>query len=418
MAQRKFLDDNGVRLLLQKLDQYPNNELLGTVVEAIGEELDKRPGVITYDLTCERTVEVQDGGLNVSSITYNNFNSSYGDITIYAWQFSFITDKTVDLSELIKTNHIQFQVDNRTYGRHVSYTNGQVDFFSDDKKIVIGQLISATNDSAVIMITRPEPNDKMATGRHFNTLFNDNEINGPFFYMFHARPDPENPSQNFAWISDTIPLNPPALLFTDVPNIRTSYKTENTVRTLCTLRYIIPSTYWQYSSGWSMEEGWSYGMFRTENIDYQLDNAPYTPDPYAPVTQEMMKYFLKKNLLNIYGLEQYKPPILYVGQITTPDQIATFGFGNVAQICTYNGCFFLTPDANYAEHNTTTNNINNSQNNTMSLKAIKIEQITKVTIKAISFSAPGNIQYTYVYDETLNLFQRVKDNPYTGIEIY
>jgi hypothetical protein len=40
----------------------------------------------------------------------------------------------------------------------------------------------------------------------------------------------------------------------------------------------------------------------------------------------------------------------------------------------------------------------------MSLKAIKIQNITEVTIKAISFSAPGNIQYTYVYDEMLNLF--------------
>jgi hypothetical protein len=79
---------------------------LGTVVEAIGEELDKRPGVITYDLTCERTVEVDNNDFDVSNITYNNFNSSYGDTTIYAWQFFFITDKTVDLSELIKTNHI------------------------------------------------------------------------------------------------------------------------------------------------------------------------------------------------------------------------------------------------------------------------------------------------------------------------
>lgn len=413
MAQKKFLDDNGVRLLLQKLDQYPNNELLGTVVEAIGEELDKRPGVITYDLTCERTVEVYNSNFDVSSITYNNFNSSYGDTTIYAWQFSFITDKTIDLSELIKTNHIQFQVDSMTYGHHVSYTNGQIGFLSEDKKIVIGQLISAMNDSAVIMITRPEPNDKMAIGRLPNTLFNDNEINGPFFYMFHARPDPENPSQNFAWISDTIPLNPPTLLFTDVPNVRTTYKTENTVRTLCTLRYIIPSTYWQYSTGQPMEGTWDYGMFRGEDIDYQLDNAPYTPDPFAPVTQEMMKYFVKKNLLNIYGLGQYKPPLLYI-QGEPP--LDAYCFGYYSQIGTYTGCFFETPDETEAEHNTT-NNTNNSQN-TMSLNAIHFQNITKVTIKAISFSVPGNIQYTYVYDEELNLFQRVKGSPYTGIEIY
>jgi hypothetical protein len=51
-----------------------------------------------------------------------------------------------------------------------------------------------------------------------------------------------------------------------------------------------------------MEGSWDYGMFRAEDIVYQLDNAPYTPNPYAPITQEMMKYFVKKNLLNIYGL--------------------------------------------------------------------------------------------------------------------
>lgn len=35
MITKKFLDQNGLRYLLSKLDDYPTNELLGTVINAI-----------------------------------------------------------------------------------------------------------------------------------------------------------------------------------------------------------------------------------------------------------------------------------------------------------------------------------------------------------------------------------------------
>ena len=41
MAVKKFLDANGVAYLASLLDNYPDNEVLGTVINAIQEALDE-----------------------------------------------------------------------------------------------------------------------------------------------------------------------------------------------------------------------------------------------------------------------------------------------------------------------------------------------------------------------------------------
>lgn len=42
MTTKKYLDAKGVEHLLSLLDNYPNNELLGTVIDAISDELDTK----------------------------------------------------------------------------------------------------------------------------------------------------------------------------------------------------------------------------------------------------------------------------------------------------------------------------------------------------------------------------------------
>ena len=383
MAQRKFLDDNGVRLLLQKLDQYPNNELLGTVVEAIGEELDKRPGVITYELTTI-TNEIYPSCDTSKIYGQGNMMSS----RLETIQYTFETDLNIDLSDLIKTNHIQFEIN---YGRHYFYeTSLNPSGYAAGlltKNIVIGQLISATPDTAVIAITYAEPAAE-CDNRQFNTLLNNTTMGGPAFYMFHMHPN--NETQKNVWISDDIPLNPPPLLFTDIRNTKGSEYT----KTLFTLSDIYHTTYLDYSE--------------LVNSDLTLLNGQYRPYCYAPVTQEIMKYFLKKNLLNVYGFSNYKPPLLYIQELS---EMSEYVVGHVSDICTYGGCRFMTPSSSSAVN--TTQNLNN----TKSLKAIPTQDpITEVSINAITFYGPHFLEYTYIYNSTLNLFQRVK--PSSGSSTY
>ena len=39
---KKFLDANGLSYFAQILDNYPSNEILGTVIDAIGDALDEK----------------------------------------------------------------------------------------------------------------------------------------------------------------------------------------------------------------------------------------------------------------------------------------------------------------------------------------------------------------------------------------
>lgn len=382
MAQRKFLDDNGVRLLLQKLDQYPNNELLGTVVEAIGEELDKRPGIITYELTTI-TNEIYPNCDTSKIYSYESMMSS----RLETIQYTFETDLNIDLSDLIKTNHIQFEISGDNYGTHHFYEtslnpSGYASGFFN-KNIVIGQLISATPDTAVIAITYAEPAAE-CDNRQFNTLLNNTTMGGPAFYMFHMHPN--NETQKNVWISDDIPLNPPPLLFTDIRNKKGSEYT----KTLFTLSDIYHTTYLDYAE--------------LINSDLTLLNEQYRPYCYAPVTQEIMKYFLKKNLLNVYGFSNYKPPLLYIQELS---EMSEWKLGHTSDICTYGGCRFITPSSTLA--------VNNTVQNQNSLKAIVEPTITEVSIDAITFYGPHFLEYTYIYDSTLNLFQRVKPSSGTSI---
>lgn len=46
MAVKKFLDANGVAYLASLLDNYPDNEILGTVIGAIQEALDEKNEIL------------------------------------------------------------------------------------------------------------------------------------------------------------------------------------------------------------------------------------------------------------------------------------------------------------------------------------------------------------------------------------
>ena len=46
MAVKKFLDAEGVTYLARLLDNYPDNELLGTVITAIQEALDEKNEIL------------------------------------------------------------------------------------------------------------------------------------------------------------------------------------------------------------------------------------------------------------------------------------------------------------------------------------------------------------------------------------
>lgn len=64
---KKFLDTEGVKHLVKLLDNYPNNQILGTVIDSIQEELDKKANVSDIP-----EVPVQDIQINGTSILNNN----------------------------------------------------------------------------------------------------------------------------------------------------------------------------------------------------------------------------------------------------------------------------------------------------------------------------------------------------------
>ena len=61
---KKFLDANGVAYLASLLDNYPDNEILGTVINAIQEELDEKNEILGLSVDAQgyicQTVEVND----------------------------------------------------------------------------------------------------------------------------------------------------------------------------------------------------------------------------------------------------------------------------------------------------------------------------------------------------------------------
>lgn len=54
-ATKKFLDANGVTYLAALLDNYPDNELLGTVISAIQDALDEKLDADISSLTLGNT---------------------------------------------------------------------------------------------------------------------------------------------------------------------------------------------------------------------------------------------------------------------------------------------------------------------------------------------------------------------------
>ena len=95
---KKFLDQNGLEYLANKLNNYPTNELLGTVIDAIGDELDtkydKTGGEIdgnvkiNGNLTLNIEDEDYDSGIRTSTALNNNYGTiltltGYADNTSY-----------------------------------------------------------------------------------------------------------------------------------------------------------------------------------------------------------------------------------------------------------------------------------------------------------------------------------------------
>lgn len=69
MAIKKYLDDQGLAYFAQKLDEYPDNEVLATVVNAIQEALEEKNDLLGLTVDAQgyicQTVEVnQDAGGN------------------------------------------------------------------------------------------------------------------------------------------------------------------------------------------------------------------------------------------------------------------------------------------------------------------------------------------------------------------
>ena len=64
MAVKKFLDANGVAYLASLLDNYPDNEILGTVISAIQEALDEKNEILGLTVDAQgyicQTVEVNE----------------------------------------------------------------------------------------------------------------------------------------------------------------------------------------------------------------------------------------------------------------------------------------------------------------------------------------------------------------------
>lgn len=78
---KKFLDANGLTYFAQLLNNYPNNEILATVINAIGEELDKKANI--EDIPSGGSVTITDtlnsgtliaaiNGTNIYAPTYSN----------------------------------------------------------------------------------------------------------------------------------------------------------------------------------------------------------------------------------------------------------------------------------------------------------------------------------------------------------
>ena len=69
MAIKKYLDDYGLAYFAQKLDEYPDNEVLATVVNAIQEALEEKNDLLGLTVDAQgyicQTVEVnQNAGGN------------------------------------------------------------------------------------------------------------------------------------------------------------------------------------------------------------------------------------------------------------------------------------------------------------------------------------------------------------------
>lgn len=98
---KKFLDANGLTYFAQLLDNYPNNEILATVIDAIGEELEKKSTFSgSYnDLTDKPFI---GGSTTINSVdTSGRVIATIGDTDIY------IEDATSSISGLMSAENKQ-----------------------------------------------------------------------------------------------------------------------------------------------------------------------------------------------------------------------------------------------------------------------------------------------------------------------
>ncbi len=83
MAVKKFLDANGVAYLARLLDNYPDNDLLGTVITAIQEALEEKVNITDEETMANVKAMLSKYALNTTTIyTEPNADTATADGTV------------------------------------------------------------------------------------------------------------------------------------------------------------------------------------------------------------------------------------------------------------------------------------------------------------------------------------------------
>ena len=104
---KKFLDAEGITHLVKLLDEYPNNQVLGTVIDAIEGELEQKaekseiPEVPVQDVQVNGVSVLQNGAANIpigSSSVYGVLMAQHG-LTTYQGKISIATPNDAQLKQ-------------------------------------------------------------------------------------------------------------------------------------------------------------------------------------------------------------------------------------------------------------------------------------------------------------------------------
>lgn len=183
--EKKFLDAEGITHLVRLLDEYPNNQVLGTVIDAIEDELSQKyekpvGGIPASDLEDNYLTEHQDLSNYVQKTDYATKDGNYGlvkinvnkGLTIAESDGTLITNTASD-SEIKAGDNMYkpivpgsshqatfYSLAKAAGDTTQSQSDNEVGSYTNEAKIAIKNMIGVIDGDSLVAIQEEEPTDE------------------------------------------------------------------------------------------------------------------------------------------------------------------------------------------------------------------------------------------------------------------